>query len=157
MSGHRALQYALLAFVFIQLVSCGSADNGIAQQRVVEWAEQRLIFVADSRMGQVRSFFLGNGAPVPYARTQGSLRKSVLDLQLDVQAGHLWVLGDDGVSVYDARRLALQQNIPLETGTVSALGFADGYVLLLSGSGEQIGQIDCVTRVARWRNPVRRG
>ena len=157
MSGRRVCQYLLLALCMPLLVACQAADQTMAKQRVVDWAEQNLVFIADSRIGQVRSFFLGNGAPVPFAQTQGTRRKSVRDLQLDLRRAQLWVLGDDGVSVYAARGLVLQQKIDLGTEKVSALSIAADYVLLFAESGEQIGQIDCLTRVASWRTPERRG
>ena len=122
MSGRRVCQYSLLALVAYLLVACQSADQLIAAQRVVEWPEQHLVYIADSRTGQVRSFFLGNGAPVFFAQTRSAQRTSVRDLRLDSQHNQLWVLGDDAVDIYDARGLVLQKRLPLDAQDASALG-----------------------------------
>ena len=122
MSGRRICQYSLLALGAYLLVACQSADQLIAAQRVVEWPEQHLVYIADSRTGQVRSFFLGNGAPVLFAQTRSAQRTSVRDLRLDSQHNQLWVLGEGSVDIYDARGLVLQKHLPLDAQDVSALG-----------------------------------
>ncbi|MEI7430562.1 MAG: hypothetical protein WCL27_08900 [Betaproteobacteria bacterium] len=124
MSGYRVCQCSLLAFVAYILVACQFEDQLIPVQRVVEWPEQRLVFIADSRTGQVRSFFLGNGAPVLFAQTRRDQRSSVRDLRLDSQHQQLWVLGDDSVDVYEARNLMLQKRLPLDAQEVSVIGIA---------------------------------
>jgi len=122
MSGRRVCQYSLLALGAYLLVACQSADQLIAAQRVVEWPEQHLVYIADSRTGQVRSFFLGNGAPVFFAQTRSAQRTSVRDLRLDSQHNQLWVLGDDAVDIYEARGLVLQKRLPRNAQNASVLG-----------------------------------
>ena len=124
---------------------------------MLEWPEQHLLFVADSQQGKVQSFFLGNGAPVPFAQTHDPQRSSVRDLQLDTQRGQLWVLGDNGISVHKARGLILQKHIVLDAQRVSALRIDEGCVWLLDDTGERIGQIDRRMLVTRWFSPTRRG
>jgi hypothetical protein len=139
------------------LLGCQSSKQALPSQSVLEWPEQHLLFVADSRQGKVQSFFLGSGAPVPFAQTHDPQRASVRDLQLDTQRGQLWVLGDDGISVHKARGLIRQRHIPLDGQLVSALRIDAGSVWLLDGAGERIGQIDQRTLVASWLGRDRRG
>lgn len=157
MSGRRVSQYSLLLFLLYLLPGCQSSDRVLPLQSVLEWPEQHLLFVADSRQGKVQSFFLGSGAPVPFAQTHDPQRNSVRDLQLDTQRGQLWVLGNDGISVHKARGLIRQKHIPLNGQLVSAMHIDAGNVWLLDGAGERIGQIDQRTLVASWLLGDRRG
>lgn len=138
----RISKYLLLLVALPLQVACVPETGTTARQHVIEWPEQHLLFIADSRVGRVRSFFLGNGAPVSFAETRGVGRISVRDLQLDSQRGQLWVLGDDGVSVYDAHGLKLLRRIPLGAERVSSLRVESDCVLLLAVSGKQVGQIE---------------
>ena len=157
MTRHSVSQYLLLAFLSYFVTACQPGHEFTPHQSVLEWPEQHLLFVADARQGKVQSFFLGNGAPTPFAQTHDSQRSSVRDLQLDTQRGQLWVLGDDGISVHKARGLILQKHIPLDGQTVAALHIDAGGVWLLDGAGERIGQIDQRTLVANWLSRDRRG
>jgi len=157
MSGRRVSQYSLLLVLLSLLLGCQSSDLVLPLQSVLEWPEQNLLFVADSRQGKVQSFFLGSGAPVPFAQTHDPQRASVRDLQLDTQRGQLWVLGDDGISVHKARGLIRQRHISLDGQVVSALRIDAGNVWLLDRAGERIGQIDQRTLVASWLARDRHG
>ena len=157
MSGRRVSQYSLLLALLCLLPGCQSSDRVLPLQSVLEWPEQHLLFIADSRQGKVQSFFLGSGAPVPFAQTHDPQRSSVRDLQLDTQRGQLWVLGNDGISVHKARGLIRQKHIPLNGQMVSALRIDAGNVWLLDGLGERVGQIDQRTLVASWFSGDRRG
>lgn len=157
MSGRRISQCSLFFTLVFLLAGCQSGNRALPLQSVLEWPEQNLLFVADSRQGKVQSFFLGSGAPVPFAQTHDPQRSCVRDLQLDTQRGQLWVLGDDGISVHKARGLIRQKHIPLDGQVVTALRIDAGGVWLLDGAGEAIGQIDQRTLVARWLAPDGRG
>ena len=113
MSGRRLGQYLFLVLSALLQLACHSAEHAVARQQVLEWPQQRLLFIADERTGQVRSFFLGHGAPVPFAQTRSAERSSVRELHLDQQRSQLWVLGEATIDVYDARDLALQRRLPL--------------------------------------------
>ena len=128
----RRVSQCSLFFVLLSLLAgCQSGNRALPLQSVLEWPEQHLLFIADSRQGTVQSFFLGSGAPVPFAQTHDPQRASVRDLQLDTQRGQLWVLGDNGITVPKARGLILQKHLPLDVQTVSALRIAAGSVWLL--------------------------
>ena len=157
MSGRRVSQCLLFLALLFLLAGCQSGDRALPLQSVLEWPEQHLLFVADSRQGKVQSFILGSGAPVPFSQTHDPQRASVRDLQLDTQRGQLWVLGDNGITVHKARGLILQKHIPLDVQTVSALRIDAGSVWLLGGAGERIGQIDQRTLVASWLARDRHG
>ena len=139
MSRQRTAWNLLLSCLCALLAACQPADtqvaSGAVRQHVVEWPEQRLLFIADSRAGRVQAFHLGHGAPVPLAQAPGHARAVVRDLQLDERTGQLWVLGDDGVSVYDARDLALQKHIPLATGKMATLRIESAGVGLIDAAG----------------------
>jgi len=132
MSGYRVCQCSLLAFVAYLLVACQSSEQSVPTQRVVEWPEQHLVFIADSRTGQVRSFFLGNGAPVLFAQTRSDQRRSVRDLRLDSQQQQLWVLGDGSVDVYEARNLTLHKRLPLDAEEVASSSITKGRELFVA-------------------------
>ena len=157
MSRHRVSRYLLLVVFLPMLAACLPENEMMARQYVVEWPEQHLLFIADSRVGKVQSFFLGSGAPVASAQSHDAQRSSVRDLQLDAQRGQLWVLGDDGVSVHKARGLVLQKHISLDTQQVSTMRIEDGRVVLFDDTGERVGQIDPRTLVASWLLPDHRG
>ena len=157
MNGKRICQGLLLLLSAALLAACLPETSQIPRQVQAEWPEQHLLFIADSRMGRVNAFFLGNGAPIYFARTKHASRASVRDLQLDALRGQLWVLGDDGVSVYEARHLELEQHIPVNTQDISALRLEADTVMLLGASGEPVGQVDRRAFAASRRFPVRRG
>lgn len=132
----------LMAFLGVSLAACLPVEDALPRQHVVEWPGQRLLFVADERGSRVQSFHLSSGAPVACAQTRQSRHSRVRDMQLDVPHGKLWVLGYNGVSVYDARSLALQRYIPLEGASISAMRIERDRVVLLAGSGIPVGEID---------------
>ena len=145
MYNNRFGEYLLLVVALGFLVALASPPTGQpsipTRQSIAEWPDQRLLFVADERMGRVRSFLVGNGAPVPYAVSESGARRSVRDLQLDVASGQLWVLGDDGITIYAARDLKPLRHIALDTGRVERLARNGGDIVLLAAGGEQVGRI----------------
>jgi hypothetical protein len=141
-------RYLLALFALLALSACKPIDDGLPRQLMTEWSEKHLIFVADSRMGKVRSYFLGNGAPVLFAQTRGVRRTSVRDLQLDANLGQLWVLGDDGVSLHDAKTLSLRKYFPVEAADAATLSINGDRVVLLDQAGDEVGRIDGRTTVA---------
>lgn len=147
MSGRNIFIGLFLALIAIPLAASLRADvvpepESQPGQYLIEWSEEHLLFVADERSSRIQSFHLSAGAPVAYAQTRRHQHSRVRDMQLDAQRGKLWVLGYNGVSVYDARSLALQRYIPLEGASISALRIEGDRVLLLAGSGTPVGEID---------------
>jgi hypothetical protein len=145
----------LLPLLFI-LAACEPADLIVARQVVVEWPEQHLVFVADSRLGRVQSYRTEGAGPLLLAQTPGLLRSNVRDIRLVPLRNQLWVLGGNGVYLYEARGLALQKHYPLDARKVSVLRIDAGRVLLVDKSGEPVGQIDSETLVASWRQAASR-
>jgi hypothetical protein len=157
MSRRRISQYVLFPFLLSLLAACQPINQVSSRQKVIDWPEQRLVFVADGWSGRVRSFLFGNGAPVLFAQTKSIQRASVRDLRLDSSRGQLWVLGDNAVFLHDARSLGLQKRFPLEL-KVSALRIDADCVKLLDAAGETIGQVDSQTLMVSWLLPEdRRG
>lgn len=147
MSGRNAFLGLLLALIAIPLAASLRADAlpepvPLPAQHLIEWSEQHLLFVADEHSSRIQSFHLGAGAPVAYAQTRRHQHSRVRDMQLDAKRGKLWVLGYNGVSVYDARSLVLQRYIPLEGASISAMRIESDRVMLLLGSGIPVGEID---------------
>lgn len=147
MSGRNVFLGLLLALIAIPLAASLRADAAPEPvpepgQYLVEWSEQHLLFVADERSSRIQSFHLGTGAPVVYAQTRRHQHSRVRDMQLDAQRGKLWVLGYNGVSVYDARSLVLQRYIPLEGASISVMRIESDRVVLVAGSGVPVGEID---------------
>lgn len=130
------------------LAACQHPASEWPTQSIVEWPEQHLIFVADSRLGTVQSFQIANGAPVPYAQTHDPQRTSVRALQLDKSRGRLWVLGNHGVFIHKARGLVLQKYIAFDSAAITALRIDHARVWLLDASGTALGFIDPATLVA---------
>lgn len=142
MTARNVFLSLLMAILVVPLAACLPVEDDLPRQHVVEWPEQRLLFVADERAGRVQAFHLSSGAPVVFAQTKQSRHSRVRDMQLDVPHGKLWVLGYNGISVYDARSLALQRYIPLEGASISGLRIEGDRVVLLAGSGTTVGEID---------------
>lgn len=167
MSGHTFFRYLLGGGVAMLLMACLpvdeilpgqlALDRPVAERRVLEWPDQNLLFVADSRMGRIQAYRLGGAQPKFSAQSEVASRTWVLDLKLDTESGMLWVLGDDGVSVYDARSLVLHKHIPLARNTVNSLRITDRQVSLVARDGVPIGVVDCVSLLASWHAPIRRG
>lgn len=167
MFGQSLAKYVLDLGAAMLLVACVPIDDVVLGQptdvrpdssvRVVVWSEQQLKFVADSRMGRVQSYRMDLAQPAFVAQTDIAARRWVLDLQVDAKGGQLWVLGDDGVAVHDARTLVLQKHIALMPGTVTSLRMEDGQVSLVGAGGTLIGAVDCLTLLASWKAPLRRG
>lgn len=158
MNGRRVGQYLLLLLLAYLLIACQRAPIVHASQSVLEWPEQRLLFVADSRQGKVQSFLLaGDGTPVPFAQTHDPQRSSVRDLKLDVQRGRLWVLGAEGVFVHKARGLVLQKHLVFDTRKVASLVIDGDWVWLLDESGRRVAQIDAATLTTSAQAVGRRG
>lgn len=157
MKGLCVGQYSLLLLMAYLLLGCQPSPISRVSQSVLEWPEQRLLFVADSRQGKVQSFLLGdNGLPRPYAQTHDPQRTSVRDLKLDTQRGRLWVLGEEGVFVHKARGLVLQKHLVLDTRNVASFSIERDWVWLIDGSGRRIARIDpgtltISTQAVGWR------
>lgn len=147
MTGQSVFRKMLPALLATLLAACVPVDETVPRQHVLEWSEQRLLFVADERASRVQSFHLNGGAPVAYAQTRQNQHSRVRDIQLDAQHGTLWVLGYNGISVYDARSLALQRHIPLDGAHVTALRIERDRIVLLADSGLTVGEIDSRGRV----------
>ena len=147
MNGPRVGQYhSLLVLLSCLLIACQRSPIVHANQSVLEWPEQRLLFVADSRQGKVQSFLVRNaGAPIPFAQTHDPQRSSVRDLKLDSQRGRLWVLGAEGVFVHKARGLVLQKHLVLDTRNVASLSIEGDWVWLIDDSGRRLARIDAAT------------
>lgn len=158
MKGLRVSQYSLLVFLACLLIACQRTSIAHVNQSVLEWPEQHLLFVADSRQGTVQSFLLGHtGMPVPFAQTHDPQRSSVRDLKLDPRRGRLWVLAAEGVFVHKARGLVLQKHLVLDTRKVASLSVDGDWVWLLDGSGRRIAQIDAATLMISAQAVGRRG
>ena len=152
----QGMARCLLLSLFM-LAACEPAERSVARQVVVEWPEQHLVFVADTRVGRVQSYRMGNGAPVLFAQTQGIRRSNVRDIRLEPLRNQLWVLGGNGVYLYEAHGLALQKQFPLAAQKVSALRVEADRLVLLDKDGDAVGQIDRETLVASWRLGPARG
>ena len=148
----RQIRVLYVLFALLALAACESAEKPVARQVVVDWPEENLVFVADSRVGRVQSYRLGGGPLV--AQTQGVRRASVRDIRLEPLDNRLWVLGNDGVYLYAARGLVLQKQFPLGVRKISALRIEAGGVLLLDQSGVAVGRVDSATLVASWALPL---
>ena len=142
MIGRTTFLGGLFAFLAVSLSGCLPVDEAMPRQHVVEWPEQRLLFIADERTSRVQAFHLSAGAPVAFAQTRQNQHSRVRDIQLDTQRGKLWVLGYNGVSVYDADSLTLQRYIPLDGANIASLRIEKERVVLLAGSGRPVGEID---------------
>lgn len=142
MTGQSIFRMILPAMLATLLAACVPVDETVPRQHVLEWSEQRLLFVADERASRVQSFHLNGGAPVAYAQTRQNQHSRVRDMQLDVRHGTLWVLGYNGISVYDAHSLSLQRHIPLDGAHVTALRVERDRVVLLADSNLAVGEID---------------
>lgn len=148
MSGRNVFIRLFLALLAVPLTACLPVEDTAAPgQHLVEWSGQHLLFVADERSSRIQSFHLGTGTPVVYAQTRSHQHSRVRDMQLDAQRGRLWVLGYNGVSVYDARSLVLQRYIPLEGASISAMRIESDRVVLVAGSGIPVGEIDSRSRL----------
>jgi hypothetical protein len=146
-------------FLLPLLAACLPAERAAPRQMVLEWAEKHLVYIADERIGGVRAFQLGSGAPVLVAQTRSFERSSVRDIKLDAARGQLWVLGNDGIYLHDAQSLQQLKRIPLDARDVAEMRIEDDGVILLATGGVILGYIDTATRVALWRSTVsvRRG
>ena len=142
MARQNALCGILFALSAALLAGCLPAETASPGQHVVEWPEQRILFVADERSCGVQSFHLNAGAPEALAQTRRNQHSRVRDIQLDVQLAKLWVLGYNGISVFDARSLTLQRFIPLDGVNISRMRIENDHVVLLAGSGSTVGEID---------------
>ncbi|CAG0966786.1 hypothetical protein RHDC4_01026 [Rhodocyclaceae bacterium] len=119
--------------IMVLVMGCGRGPESRGQ-REIAWADQHLLFLADGRNGQVRVFDLRNG-PVPRASLSASGRRSVADMELDPARAQHWVLGDDALYRYDARRFVLldRRALPTNTGPERALELdGDGVPVLLA-------------------------
>ncbi len=163
MSGYRAHRRlapasasALLfaAFLLPLLAACLPVERATPHQMVLEWTEKNRVYIADERIGSVRAFHLGNGAPVLVAQTRSFERSSVRDIKLDTARGQLWVLGSDGVYLHDAHTLRQLKRIPLDARDVAEMRIEDDGVILLATGHVMLGRIDAATRVALWRSAL---
>lgn len=155
MSGYSARQWLLLAPIVLLLAACQLENRATPRQSVVEWPENRLLFIADERSGAVQAFYLGNGAPVRVALSRQDTRQTVRDMKLDARHGQLWVLGQNSVDILDARGLALHKRIPLDARDVASLRMGATGATLLAANGETLGDIDTARLIATWQPPRR--
>lgn len=117
----------------------------------VQWPEQRVVFVADTRTGTV-SAVTRNEIGQPQAVADGSLPASTRNMVLDKEHKHLWVLGANGIDVLDANSLELQKHIALNTAaTPSVLKQDKSGISLYSVTGALLGRIDVHTLAVSWR------
>lgn len=151
MPGYRIRQCLLPALLVPWLAACLPTERPAPRQMIVEWPEQRLLFIADERIGSVRAFHLSGGAPLLAAQTRTFERSSVRDIQLDQARGRLWVLGADAVYVHDAHGLLLQKRIPLDARNVAGLRIEQSGITLLASGDLPLGHIDSATWLAVWR------
>ena len=144
MAQRTGLRGLLVVASVLMLAGCLPVDSQVQvpRQSLVEWPGQRLVFVADERTSLVRSYYLGNGSPVAFAQSRSGGHARVRDMQLDEAGGRLWVLGYNGVSVFDARRLTLERFIPVDGAHLSSLRLEGLSVRLIAESGESVGEID---------------
>ena len=125
------------------------ANTPASRQVVAEWSGEQLSFVADSRMGRVQSFRPGRNGREFFAQTDIAVRRWVNDVKIDPQTAQLWVAGDDGISVYDARTLVLQKHIVVTAQAVATLRLEDDRIVLLAANGSTVGFIDRVGLLAQ--------
>lgn len=152
MSGRSVSQWlSAVFFLIFLLVACQPAGHVIPRQMVVEWAEKRLVFIADERNGSVRAFHLGASAPVFVAQTRCFERATVRDVKLDAMRGQLWVLGAESVYVHDVHGLVLLKRIPLDARDVAEMHIENGEVVLLASGGIVLGHVNTEARLAVWR------
>ena len=131
------------------LAACISEDESSLIN--VQWPEQRVVFVADSRAGTV-SAVAHNDAGRLLAKADGSLPASVFNMVLDKEHDHLWVLGSNGIDVLDAHSLELKKHIAVNaSATPAALKQDKSGISLYSVTGALLGRIDVHTLAASWR------
>lgn len=118
----------------------------------VQWPEQRVVFVADARIGTVQA--LAQNTPGNLlAKTDTAQPTSVRSMVLDKEHNRLWVLGSSGIDVLDAHSLELKKHIALNIPvTAAALKRDKSGVSLYSASGALLARIDCHSLVAHWRS-----
>lgn len=118
----------------------------------VQWPEQRVVFVADARVGTVQALTQNSPANL-LAETGAVLPSSVRSMLLDKEHDRLWVLGSNGIDVLDAHSLELKKHIALKLpATAASLKRDPSGVSLYSVSGALLGRIDCHTLVTHWRS-----
>lgn len=153
MPGPSARQrLSLASLLVLSLAACLPAERTVPRQIVVEWPARHLAFIADERVGSVKAFRIGAGAPVLVAQSSPFSRSAVLDLQLDAARGRLWVLGRDSVDLHAAEGLALRKRLPLDARAVARLRVEGDGVVLLAAGGEILGRIDPARLIAVWRS-----
>ncbi len=132
------------------LAGCVTDDEG--SKINVQWPEQRVVFVADVRIGTVLAL-MENDRGRLVAKTDVPLRSSVRSMFLDKAHGQLWVLGSNAIDVHDARSLVLKKHIALKMpATATSLKQDESGISLYSASGALLGRIDAHTLVASWRS-----
>ena len=143
MCGKAKLSGLLLPFL---LAACVDED---AHHKInVQWPEQRIVFVADTRIGAVLALAQNDPARL-LARSQIPLRARVLGLQLDKARGRLWVLGTRSLDVHDAYSLVLQKHIALSTDEAVSLQHDGLAIGLYSRRGMLLGRVDARTLAVR--------
>lgn len=138
-----ALLAATLTFAF---VACQPADPAHIGKRVeAKWVDRQLLFVGDSRQGNVRVFHM-RASPLQIAEIRAPGRSAVRDIALDPSAGRIWVLGEGAVYLHDARSFSLVRRIPgVGSGTMRIALEAGGAPLLVGADGVQLARIDPAT------------
>ena len=143
---------AKLLSLMLPLLLAGCVTEYESSLINVQWPEQRVVFVADARVGTVQALTQNTPGSL-LAKSDASLPSSVRSMVLDKEHDRLWVLGSSGIDVLDAHSLELKKHIALNIpATVTSLKRNASGVSLYSVSGALLGRIDCHTLVASWRS-----
>jgi len=141
---------AKLVSLLLPLLLAGCIIDDESNLINVQWPEQRVVFVADARIGTLQA--MTQNAPGSLL-ADAALPSAVRSMVLDKEHDHLWVLGASGIDVLDAHSLELKKHIALKLpATAAALKREQSGVSLYSVSGALLGRIDCHSLVAHWRS-----
>lgn len=86
---------ALMLGGLLSWAALSGAPEESHRQVVVEWEEENLLLVGDTRNGDVRMFRLGP-QPTPLGVLRAPDRDAVLDIRVDDMHGGIWVVGRNG-------------------------------------------------------------
>ena len=143
---------AKLLGLLLPLLLAGCITEDESSLINVQWPEQRVVFVADARVGTVQALTQNTSGDL-LAKTDASQPSSVRSMVLDKEHDRLWVLGSSGIDVLDAHSLELKKHIALNIpATAASLKRDKSGVSLYSASGALLGRIDCHSLVAHWRS-----
>jgi ligand-binding sensor domain-containing protein len=143
---------AKLPVLLLPLLLVGCIPEDESSLINVQWPEQRVVFVADARVGTVHAMAQNDTGRL-LAKTDGALPSSVRSMVLDKDSNTLWVLGSAGIDVLDARSLDLKKHIELNTAsTPGSLKQDKSGISVYSISGALQGRINAQTLAASWRS-----